>query len=146
MFAVFLLACDTTETQISDKCTVDIVQPTETFEVGSEVSVIASPLSEAWDTVVTIDELSSLVTGLDRDNCEQCDQCKEQYECYSCYDCDSCDYLCKTTCIEKVNFIVPEGDEKSSLLHITNRYGQSPPISVDIVLPSLDTGTNDSGQ
>ena len=142
----WLLACDSSDVILSDKCTVEIEQISPSpLIAGQEATLIATPMSEPWDSRIAFGDTSVLATELDRINCDACDSCRLQYECLDCLDCDSCDSLCEETCIEQMSFQVPSNLEGTFQLYLVNRFGQSSPSEITILGLEQDTGINDSG-
>lgn len=147
MLVWFLFSCQTSELIISDKCTIQVreVEPNP-LVAGQTATLIATPMSEAWDSRISIAQESVLANQLERIGCESCDSCKMRYECNDCFDCDSCDYLCKSNCVEKLTFTVPDSISGAHPLYLSNRFGQSEPYAVEVESSIVDTGSNDSGQ
>ena len=144
--ALWLFACDSSEVVLSDKCTVEIenINPLP-LTAGQEATIIATPMSEPWDSRITFDNVSVLASNLERLNCEACDSCRLRYECIDCFDCDSCDSICKSTCKEQLTFEVPNELTGAYQLYLINRFGQSAPMNIVVEATRQDTGLNDSG-
>ena len=144
--AILLFACDSSEVVVSDKCTVEIEQISPNPLIsGQQATMVATPMSEPWDSRISIGQTSVLGEALERIGCEECDSCRAQYECLDCFDCDSCDLLCQNTCSEQLTFQVPNELEGDFQLYLVNRFGQSQPFSISVSAESLDTGFQDSG-
>ena len=111
---------------------------------GQRATITATPMSEAWDSRITLGSTSVLAEDLNRINCEACDSCRERYECLDCFDCDSCDAICKSTCSEQLTFQVPDTLAGSYPLSLINRFGQSASTDVVITASTLDTGASDT--
>ena len=144
--AIWLFACDSSEIVVSDKCTVEIEQISPTpLIAGQQATMTAKPMSEPWDSRISIGQSSVLAASLERIGCEECDSCRARYNCLDCFDCDSCDVLCQDTCSEQLTFQVPNALEGDFQLYLVNRFGQSQPLSISVYPQPFDTGFQDSG-
>ena len=142
MLALLLACVETTTTEVP-VCEVELVSlEPASAEVGAEVLLVASPLSESWDTAVLVGGERAQLLGLSR---EGCDACIEDNECSSCLsDCDPCDAQCAADCTESVSFLVPELPAGPTTVELFNTHGGSQRIAFE-VLDSVDTGSTDTG-
>ena len=144
--AIWFFACESSEIVVSDKCTVEIEQISPSpIIAGQQATLVATPMSEPWDSRISIGQHSILAETLERIGCDECDSCRAQYECLDCFDCDNCDLLCKNTCTEQLSFQVPNALEGDFQLYLINRFGQSEPYNISVLNEALDTGSQDSG-
>jgi hypothetical protein len=145
MLLLLLAACDTTLTSTTDVCTLGApAMSVAEAAPGDTVTLTLSPLTEAWDTVITVGPDRATILDLDRSTCDACDTCREDAECTTCGECTDCEASCDT-CVETVQFIVPALSAGIWPVQLTNLYGRSQPV--DLTIPSgadtgADTGTD----
>ena len=97
-----------------------------------------------WDTVVYVGENRAETVSLQREGCEECDDCKAENQCSACDDCDDCDALCSETCVESIDFTIPEVSVGQYEVSFYNGHGQSNSIILGVTHPS-DTGVGGDG-
>lgn len=120
-----LLACPATTISTDPTCTLDTpVLAPESAAPGDEVVATVRPLTEVWDTALTVGSARAELVEVDRSTCVACDDCRETEECDACEDCDSCDEAC-APCVETVRFVVPDLVEGPWSVEIANRHGRS---------------------
>ena len=140
-----MMACGTTTIDVVEDCDVlaSSVQPAEA-PPGTEAAVFVSPVTTHWDTAVYLGGERAQVVDIVRDGCEACDTCKEEQGCLGCSDCDECDAICKSDCVESVNFIVPVLPAGPKDVVVYNGSGSSNPVTLTVTAPA-DTGDPDTG-
>lgn len=135
-----LLACETTTVTGTAGCSLGIPTLSATSAaVGDTIVVTASPLTETWDTAVTVGAARAEVVAVDRSTCDECDDCKDTGECAICGDCDTCDATC-ATCVETLSFVVPDVTPGVHPVEIVNRHGRSE--RVELVVTAADTAAD----
>jgi len=142
----WLLACLETTTQELASCEVALstAEPAAA-EVGAEVVLSASPLTEDFDTAVLVGGVRAEVLSLTRTGCESCDICVNANECSECSaDCDACDSECDTNCAESLVFVVPELAAGATTIELFNTHGGSERLAFEVVA-APDTGSTDTG-
>lgn len=148
MLLLLALACDDTTVETVATCPLGV--PTlnaTTAAPGDEIRVTLSPLTEAWDTAVTIGSVQATVSGLERDNCDDCDDCQDSGGCTACSECTACETTCDD-CLETLTFIVPDIAPGTWPVTIINSHGRSDPISLVVTAKKktkdtgADTGTS----
>ena len=108
-------------------------------------------MTMVWDTVVYVGDYRAETVSLQREGCEECDECRNENQCSACDDCDECDVLCADTCIEMVEFLVPDLSAGAYPVSFYNGHGQSNAVSLDVNAAAnaeerQDTGnTGDTG-
>jgi len=146
-----LLGCTTEITTSLPVCDVTLTaaEPA-TGAPGAEVVLTGGPLTDTWDTAVYFGTERALITGVDRDSCDDCDACRETNSCTACGDCDACDLLCEADCVETASVEIPPLAAGSVDVLLYNAYGVSTSL-VFTVDGAEDTGstsgsdTGDSG-
>lgn len=130
---LLLFACATSDIDIPSACELPAPE-TEQVEVhvNERVTVRTRPLTDTWDTAVYVGPVRAEILELSREGCESCDECREENACTACEDCDTCTSDC-ASCDEWVRFLVPELDAGTWSVIVTNRYGQSSPLNLQIV-------------
>jgi hypothetical protein len=145
-FLSLLFSCSTTTTQLAQNCDVFLYElDTEMASVGDTVSALGHPMTSVWDTAVYVGDVRASLIDVTRDGCETCDECREQAGCDACSECASCAEECTDTCVEHVQFVVPEISAGESNVSMYNGHGQSNGLPLHVGDPSVDTGTDDSG-
>ena len=125
LLALFLWACDTTTTETTPACTLDMPVLTPTSATpGLSVTVQATPLTTQWDSAVTIGSSRAEILDFNRDGCDECDLCVTANECTVCGDCDSCADLC-ASCVETITVAVPQIPPGSWPVTVINHHGRS---------------------
>ena len=127
------LSCTEGELSESNSCGVILTQ-TPTLRSEQEISLYATPLSETWDTYVTIDGLETEVLSIQRLGCSSCDTCRLENFCDSCDTCEECTALCDASvCFEELNIQTPALSTDTATLQIINKYGHSPLYELSVV-------------
>jgi hypothetical protein len=106
---------------------------------GDRVRLYASPLTEDWDTVVTIGSARASIERLVRQDCDPCDNCIAEdtaagwNACPQKADCheDDC-----ADCVEYVTVVVPELAGGRWAVEVRNSYGVSGGGSIEVVADS----------
>lgn len=139
----FITACGTQTYDFAEDCDVRIVElnPNEAAP-GDTVSATSTPVTTVWDTAVYVNSERAEIVDIERMNCEACDECKVEEGCLACDDCDACDALCRTECIEQVNFVVPQISAGPARVSMYNGHGGSNSLGFVIASPD-DTGSTD---
>ncbi len=138
-FALLAAACAPTgSTELHPTCEVDLTEPSLSGAPGDAVTLAATPLSEAYDTVVIVGGARAEVTDVTRTGCDACDACRAEEDCGSCGECGTCDVLCEA-CVETTTFVVPDLPPGPATLQIVNRLGQSATWTFDVLPPPPDT-------
>jgi hypothetical protein len=136
MLALLLLfACETTTTTTEPVCTLGV--PTlsaGSAAPGETIVVTVSPLSEQWDTSITVGSARADVVAFDRSTCDDCDQCRDTGGCTVCGTCDACTTPCDT-CVETVSFVVPALTAGDYPVEIVNRNGRSAQVTLTVTDP-----------
>jgi hypothetical protein len=151
VFFLGLWACADPLTVSDSTCDVEIlaVSP-DAGSPGETIALTARPLTTTFDTAVHLDSTRASVVNVSREGCESCDSCREEENCAVCGDCDSCDTSCKATCVEQLEFIVPELAPGAVTVRVTNQHGASGGLTFTIAAPAdtgstTDTGPSDTG-
>ncbi len=129
---LLLAACETTSTSGTATCSLGVptLAPTSAAP-GEQVTMTATPLSEAWDTAVTVGASRATIVDLDRSTCEECDDCRDTGGCSRCGECTDCEETC-ATCVETVTFVVPELEPGTWTVELVNRYGRSEQVQLTV--------------
>ena len=134
LLVLALTACDEQATYTIERCEIQILDVAPSVVQADEsVTIIGYPFTTIWDTVVALNGSETEVVSIERSNCNDCDSCREINACSPCNDCDQCDLICKSECTESLDFIVPTDVMTPGSLQISNSYGQSQQIPIDIV-------------
>jgi hypothetical protein len=146
MLLFFALACDDSTVDTVATCPLGVPTLSATTAApGDEIRVTLSPLTESWDTAVTVGSTQATVSGLERDNCDDCDDCRDTGGCTACSECTDCDTTCDD-CLETLTFIVPDVAAGSWPVTIINSHGRSDPITLVVTATKKkDTGGADTG-
>ena len=136
LLSLFLLvACAETTISTSPTCTLDGVELAPTSAAPGEVVIAYTrPLTEVWDTAITVGAARAELVDLDRSTCDACDDCRVTEECSSCEACDSCEDTC-ASCVESVSFLVPDVAEGDWSVEIVNRHGRSDRAALTVLPP-----------
>jgi hypothetical protein len=132
---LFFMALSCTEGELteSNSCGV-LLTENPTLQSEHEISLYATPLSDTWDTYVTIDGFEAEVISIQRLGCSSCDTCRLENLCDSCETCDECTALCDTSvCFEELNIYTPILSVGTATLQIINKYGHSPQYELSVV-------------
>ena len=128
----FLFACEDDIVIDTISCNV-LLQEEPTLSSDSSQTLLASPLSEVWDTQVLIDGNEVEIITLTRSACSSCDICRLEQSCDSCGECTECEAICDpTVCIESLDIQVPTLSTSTVQLQLINRYGYSPLYTLDV--------------
>ncbi len=126
LISLMYISCTEGDIIESNDCGISL---TEIPELKSEAEILlyATPLSDIWDTHVSINGESVEITSLQRLGCGSCDTCRIEQQCDSCEECTECDALCDASvCFEEMTILTPVLTEESAQLQIINKYGHSP--------------------
>lgn len=141
-----LLACD--DVTVSDPPTCALSAPAAspaTAAPGDVVTLTTGPLTEVWDTLLTVGGVRAEVGDVTRAECDDCDTC---FTTEGVGACGACDSSC-ATCVETVTFTVPSLAAGTWPVEVANRHGRSPRIDFVVTAPSGDTGdtgASDTGE
>ncbi len=138
MFLWLVLACTTTSSSLSLTCDLStpVFTPAEAAP-GATVVAATGPLTESWDTTVSVGSTPATGVVVARQDCDACDECFSAAECNVCGECDDCIADC-ATCVETVSFTVPDVALGSTSVTITNLHAASAPTAFVVV--EADTG------
>lgn len=142
-----LLSCAAEEYVYVPSCTLDApLAAPATAAVGDAVVLTSSPLTEVWDTVVTIGGVQAELVSLDRTDCDDCDECVADAGCTECdVQCEDCTETC-ATCVETVTVLVPALAAGSHPVQVFNRHGHSDLGTLEVLAGDTgDTGAADTG-
>lgn len=128
-----MLACATTTTTPARTCSLDTptLVPSSAMP-GDQVVVTAQPLTEVWDTAVTVGSARAELVEVDRSTCDDCDDCRDTGGCSTCDDCEPCDVACDT-CVQSLTFVVPDLAAGEWPVEIVNRHGRSERVLLTVV-------------
>lgn len=149
MFLWMVLACTTTSSSLSLTCDLSApaFAPPEAAP-GETVVATTGPLTETWDTTVSVGSTPATGVVVARQDCDACDECVSAAECNVCLECDDCIADC-ATCVETVSFTVPDVALGATTVTITNLHASSAPVAFVVVEAGADTGegtdTGDTG-
>ena len=139
----FFAACGTQTYDLAEDCDVRAAELSPAEAAPSErVSATTSPVTTIWDTAVYVNDSRAEIIDIERTNCEACDQCMVDEGCLACDDCDACDVICRSECVELINFIVPEIAPGTARVSIYNGHGRSNSLAL-LVTARNDTGSPD---
>jgi hypothetical protein len=128
------VACDTASSSSEDAtCALDV--PTlapASAAPGAQVVVTAHPLTDVWDTAVTVGPTRADLVDLDRSTCDTCDDCRDTGECSSCDVCDVCATDCEG-CVETVTFVVPDLAPGEWPVEVVNRHGRTQTVTLTVL-------------
>jgi hypothetical protein len=143
LLLLLLAACDVAIGTAVPTCTLDapIAEPTEAAP-GDTVTVRTRPLTESYDTVVTLGAVRASDVAVTRAECDACDTCRADNGCSACGTCTVCDEDC-ASCDETLTFTVPVVAAGTHALRVTNAHGAS--ASAQLVVVGADSG-EDSGR
>ena len=132
LISFFYVSCTEGEITESNDCGVSLTELPE-LKSESEIVLHATPLSDIWDTYVTIDGTSVEITSLQRLSCGSCDTCRVEQQCDSCEECSECTALCDASvCFEEMTVLTPVLTRETAQLQIINKYGHSPIYDLNI--------------
>ena len=132
LLSIFCLSCTEGEIIESNDCGVSLRELPE-LKSETEVELYATPLSDTWDTYVSINGEPVEITSLQRLGCGSCDTCRIEQQCDSCEECTECSALCDTSvCFEEMTILTPVLTENTAKLQIINKYGHSPVYDLTI--------------
>jgi len=138
----FNVGCDESTTAIDARCEIEIVQPEEVFQRGSNYTLQAYPLSSIVDTTVLINDIEIPVVNLNTgtETCLECSTCREEEFCTTCGFCESCTLDCND-CLHELELNLPIDLQQAPeyLLTVINGFGSSSPTAIEI----LDTVANE---
>lgn len=147
LMTLLLLACSQITTTTVGTCTVEVtdLSPAEA-PPGETVVLTGSPMTQLYDTLVTVNGQQATLSELSRTNCESCDACRTTNACLACGDCDNCDQLCNEDCTETISFVVPEVTTGTHPVQLINAYGVSQPTTLNVHNSNTDTSSpSDTG-
>ncbi|MCK6507616.1 hypothetical protein L6R53_30330 [Myxococcota bacterium] len=151
LLAPLLLAtavgCASESTVLSPRCDLTLGAPAPSpVQVGQTVTLPAAPLTSSWDTAVYVGGARATVLEVSREGCDDCDECREAAGCTACGDCDACDRECSQSCVETVQFAVPDSLGGGAWpVWVYNLHGTGGPATLEIQSPP-DTGADDTGK
>ena len=126
LFSLIQMSCTEGEIIESNDCGVSLTEVPE-LKSESEIVLSATPLSDIWDTYVSINGESVEITSLQRLSCGSCDTCRIEQQCDSCEECEACTALCDiSVCFEEMTIRTPVLTQDTAQLQIINKYGHSP--------------------
>jgi hypothetical protein len=141
LLALAVAGCAPTgSTELHPVCDVDLTDPGLSGAPGDAVTLTASPLSEAYDTIVLVGGARAEVTAVSRDGCDACDTCRSEEDCGSCGACSTCDAVCDA-CVETATFLVPDLAPGPAPLVLVNRLGQSATWTFEVLPAAADSDT-----
>ena len=127
-----LTACDEEIVVETNLCSVEITDLPD-LESEQEQRLYARPLSEVWDTYLSIDGIESEVIAVNRSGCSSCDECRIEFQCTQCETCDACEEVClEQQCIEELQFITPALSTEQVQVRLINKYGQSQAYTANV--------------
>ncbi len=133
-----VVGCASAETEIFAQCDLEFILVPSVAAPGDSVSARGGPLTEIYDTIVSVGGWTATLSEVARD-CQACDDCRALQDCLPCESCtNTCDETCATSCTESVTFVVPEFAEANTTVVILNTWGQSLPIDFDVVQAEPD--------
>ena len=128
-----LISCDEDIIVEETYCALEITE-LPALESEQEQNLYAHPLSEVWDTFLSIDGKQAEIIDINRSGCSTCDTCRIENQCNQCEECTICDTSCiEEQCIEVLHFITPTLSEDSATLRLINKYGQSAAYTVEVI-------------
>ena len=144
LFVLTLSACDEATSPVTQRCDIALssLSPEEGAP-GTPVAAALTPITQSWDTVVHVGGIDAAVDSVMRTNCETCDTCRTEENCDDCEACAACDDACRETCIETVQFTVPDMAPGSHATSLVNKHGHSNSLMFT-VLAQPDTGESDT--
>lgn len=132
------VACRGTAAVAYYRCDLTVsIEPAEGFP-GDTIVVSGGPLTDAYDTLVTVAGVRAEVGEVSRDDCDLCDECKLDAACYDCQICQDCDIDCED-CTESFSFVVPDTAGGDTTVVISNSYGSSEPLTFVVLGNDGDT-------
>ncbi|MDP2313467.1 MAG: hypothetical protein Q8P41_11220 [Pseudomonadota bacterium] len=133
LFSVLLMvACESTTITSDPTCAIELpTLSTTTAAPGESIVLTTTPLTEVWDTVVTVGSLTAEIVEVDRSTCDDCDDCRDTGGCASCGECDACTTACDT-CVETLTFIVPDLAAGEWPVELVNRHGRSESVLLTV--------------
>ncbi len=135
-----LTACDTESGTAVATCPLEApAAAPETAAPGETVTLTTRPLTEAYDTVVTIGPVRAEVVSVDRATCDACDTCRVAAGCSDCGSCDACVTDC-ATCVETVSVLVPDIAEGPADVVVRNARGASAAGQLTVTAAPDDSG------
>lgn len=150
---LLLLGCTETTTLTLPSCTVELHEAAPAAALpGEQVVVTATPVTEDFDTALSVGGVRAEIVSVDRADCDACDACMTDAECGTCSaDCDACDALCEATCVETITFVVPAVDAGETRIELFNAHGGSNRLAFEVLGASDsgdpgDSGATDSGR
>ena len=131
---IYMMGCEDTTTGVDARCEINIVQPSEDWVRGSDVTMEAYPLSTSIDTTVLINDETLSIVHVDTNTCPSCEECREAEFCTECGYCEPCALECMD-CQHQLTINIPEAFPESPeyLLSLYNGFGTSQPVSVSII-------------
>jgi len=144
LLLAILSGCDEATNPLAQRCDVYLsaLAPDAALP-GSQVLAHARPVTTTWDTVIYVGSTTAKVDALTRTDCTACDSCRAEENCSNCDACKACDDECRDTCVETVQFTVPEVTAGKHSVSMVNQHGHSTSLPFT-VLDSPDTGGEDT--
>jgi hypothetical protein len=130
---VLMLACQVPATTDARTCALHTptLVPSSAMP-GEQIVVTTQPLTEAWDTAVTVGSARAELVAIDRSTCDDCDDCRDTGGCSTCDECEECDTPCDT-CVQTLTFVVPDLGAGEWPVEIVNRHGRSERVALTVV-------------
>ncbi|MDP2309483.1 MAG: hypothetical protein Q8P18_25905 [Pseudomonadota bacterium] len=130
---LLMLACETATSTSYKTCSLNTpaLAPASAMP-GEQVVLTAQPLTEVWDTAVTVGAARAELVEVDRSTCDDCDDCRDTGGCSSCDDCEDCATPCDT-CVQTLTFIVPDLGAGEWPVEIVNRHGRSERVLLTVL-------------
>lgn len=120
------LSCTEGDVIENNDCGITLTELPE-LKSEAEIQLYATPLSDTWDTYVSIDGEPASVLSVQRLSCGSCDTCRLEQQCDSCEECSECDALCDiSVCFEELVIKTPVLTQPTAKLQVINKYGHSP--------------------
>jgi hypothetical protein len=140
---LFLLACTTTSASSAPTCALEgTLDAAMSAAPGDIVSIALSPMTETFDTVVTVGSARAEGVTVTRDGCDACDDCRDaDTGCSDCGACPGCEEDC-AACLESVGFVVPSLPSGTYEVRVTNTHGTSAPFMLELVTPDSPEDTS----
>jgi len=133
---LLLTACDQDGDASFEQCELDLVLEPASADIGQEVTATGRPQSGDLDTAVRVDGMDAQVVSVDiPEACALCDACRDDAGCVSCETCADCDESCGD-CTPGVTFVVPAVEPGLAGVVVTNRYGTSPVLDLQVTDPT----------
>lgn len=132
MFLLLFVACDTTSLSSGPTCALGVPTLTPASAApGEQVVLTVEPLTDVWDTAITVGSARATIVDLDRSTCDDCDDCRDTGGCSVCESCDDCAEPC-AGCVETVTITVPDIAPGEWPVEVINRHGRSERVTLTV--------------